>query len=293
MMKAESWKPVEDFEGLYEVSDLGNVRSVDRVVVDKKGVRRKVKGRVLMPTWTVWGYAQAELSKGNKRFKRYVHHLVYVAFIGPRPDGKEMNHIDGMKTNNVPSNLEFVTRAEHVKKSAALGQVPKGDTHFAKTAKPAKRREWVRKIKKGLKKYNLDKRAEERRQRKIERENPSESTTCNVSKLKGGRRQRVDAVLITFEVKTGHPFRVHLDRPIDLKGREKLVTNAKALEIAFDHGTVVLRKKKGTKGITVRAFASLVKRTYRGKRIVLYNARCTGLSKRNYPVWKLNIREDG
>lgn len=120
-MKIEEWRAVVGFEGSYEVSDLGRVRSLDRVEhfqrVDARSgklvsVSRRHKGVLLVPEKVKKsGYLRVQLGKGNKL---YVHALVLTAFTGPCPDGFEGCHGDGDRTNNREPNLRWDTRRENV-----------------------------------------------------------------------------------------------------------------------------------------------------------------------------------
>lgn len=112
--EAEMWKPVPEYEGLYEVSNLGRVRSVDRVVVDKNNVPKVLRGRVLKHTFDRQKErvqnAQVVLSRGGVTTSRTVHSLVLEAFVGPRPDGMEACHFpDKSHENNRLDNLRWDT----------------------------------------------------------------------------------------------------------------------------------------------------------------------------------------
>lgn len=107
---AERWLPVPGYEGFYEISDLGRVRSVDRVVRISDGRLVPYKGKLLSAK-TSRGYKIVNLHKPGIEKYRTVHSLVLEAFIGPRPDGLECCHWDGNPANNVLSNLRWDTRS--------------------------------------------------------------------------------------------------------------------------------------------------------------------------------------
>lgn len=100
----ENWLQIPGFEGIYAVSDLGNVMSMN---YGNRGFQR-----LLVPILKR-GYPCVWLSK-NKSQKIYsVHRLVMLAFIGPCPEKREVNHISGIKTDNKLVNLEYVTHSEN------------------------------------------------------------------------------------------------------------------------------------------------------------------------------------
>lgn len=103
----ENWKPVPGFEGWYEVSDHGNIRSLDRIVPYKDGRKRRYRGKMLTPRANADGYLQVQLSVTDKPKTVKVHRVVAEAFI-QNPHGlPEVNHKDENKTNNAASNLEW------------------------------------------------------------------------------------------------------------------------------------------------------------------------------------------
>lgn len=108
-MQIEVWKPVVGYEELYEVSNMGNVRSVDKTTRDG----RFWKGRPIKKNNVGNGYDQTVLSVDGVYRHAYIHRLVANAFI-PNPENKpEVNHINGNKKDNRAENLEWVTKSEN------------------------------------------------------------------------------------------------------------------------------------------------------------------------------------
>lgn len=110
----EEWRPIEGYEGLYEVSSYGRVRSVDRFIVDSLGHRKFYKGKVLIPVKSNLGYLLVSLCCNGKHKGITVHRLVAQAFL-PNPDNlPEINHKDEDKTNNSVENLEWCDRSYNI-----------------------------------------------------------------------------------------------------------------------------------------------------------------------------------
>lgn len=104
----EVWLDVKNYEGLYQVSNKGNVRSMDRIVASGKGFRLH-KGILLRKYKTNFGYYRLSISVNQKQKTFLVHRLVAEAFI-PNPENlPEVNHKDENKLNNEPYNLEWCT----------------------------------------------------------------------------------------------------------------------------------------------------------------------------------------
>jgi hypothetical protein len=115
-LEDEIWKKYSD---VYEVSNYGRVRSVDRIVKKKDGRLYELKGKVLTQMDSGVGYRQVSLGREQKAAK--VHRLVGLLFI-PNPELKKtINHKDGIKTNNHYKNLEWATYAENNKHAIDTG----------------------------------------------------------------------------------------------------------------------------------------------------------------------------
>lgn len=111
-MNTETWKEVKGYEGLYEVSDLGRVRSLGRWCNSKNGSTQKKRNRILVQEITVHGYCRVRLYDKNGKSKHHVvHRLVLSAFVGD--DDREVNHINEIKTDNRLINLEYCTSKEN------------------------------------------------------------------------------------------------------------------------------------------------------------------------------------
>lgn len=131
----ENWRPVVGFEGRYEVSDLGRVRSLDRR--DHRGHR--IPGRLLRQCFTgrARNYLFVGLHWGGVTLKG-VHILVLEAFVGERPSGADACHNNGIGTDNRVTNLRWDSRsANHMDKNAH-GTMMRGETHHHATLTEAK-----------------------------------------------------------------------------------------------------------------------------------------------------------
>jgi len=104
--EGEKWLPIAGFEGWYEISNLGRVKRVN-------GDNSAVAGKILNP-WNRKDYAGVSLYKDGIESSFNVHKIVTATFLGPCPEGKEVNHIDGDKANNKLSNLEYATHSENM-----------------------------------------------------------------------------------------------------------------------------------------------------------------------------------
>lgn len=118
------WRAITGYEGIYEVSHVGDVRSLDRVVEYRTGRRVPKKGVVLRSATAIDGHLKVSLSRDNQATTRLVHQLVAEAFIGPRPAGMEVRHLNGIAADNRAANLQYGTHAENVRDRNEHGTCP-------------------------------------------------------------------------------------------------------------------------------------------------------------------------
>ena len=118
----EVWRDIDNYSGLYQVSNQGRVKGLNRQVVGKDGRTWNLKEKVLVPyEGGTNEYLQVSLSKDSKSRKHLVHRLVAKAFIKRIPTGMEVNHINGRLQDNRLVNLEIVTHQENIDHSVASG----------------------------------------------------------------------------------------------------------------------------------------------------------------------------
>lgn len=116
-MNREIWKPVKGYEGQYEVSNLGGVRSVDRIVPVLNGRLRHIKGKPITPHKSNTGYYLCDLYKENRRKNVLLHRMVAEAFIPNENNLPCVNHIDNNRENCISDNLEWCTQSYNMKYS--------------------------------------------------------------------------------------------------------------------------------------------------------------------------------
>lgn len=116
----EFWKDIQGFEGIYQVSNLGRVRSLDRFISCDNKMWLK-KGKIMSQHTHSIGYKRISLHKNSVKHKLLVHRIVATAFIS-NPDNKpDINHIDGNPQNNYVGNLEWITESENTQHAYNLG----------------------------------------------------------------------------------------------------------------------------------------------------------------------------
>ncbi|MGE7828976.1 NUMOD4 domain-containing protein [Paenibacillus sp. NPDC093718] len=124
----EVWKDVNGYEGAYQVSDQGRVRSLDRTFTYLRNgmeVTRKKRGKVLSPSANHNGYLSVMLSGS----RQYVHRLVAQAFLPNDDKLPEVNHLNAVRGDNRLCNLEWCSRMDNVKYKEQCGTVYQGDQH--------------------------------------------------------------------------------------------------------------------------------------------------------------------
>ncbi|MDR1182031.1 MAG: NUMOD4 motif-containing HNH endonuclease [Bacteroidales bacterium] len=121
----EIWKDIPEYEGLYQISNLGRVKSLF-------GNNQKRRDKILKPALTNCGYLRTALTNHNKVCHLSIHRLVAITFI-PNPEDKEqINHINGIKTDNHFKNLEWCSGSENMKHAYRIGLEKPCDNGFKK-----------------------------------------------------------------------------------------------------------------------------------------------------------------
>lgn len=158
----EVYLPVVGWEGYYEVSNYGNVKSLDRTITDVKTrwgntTTMIKKGIYLKKKTDKYGYYVVCLFKDKVRQYTTVHRLVAFAFLGNDDSLLQVNHIDANKSNNHPSNLEWVTPQQNIDHAIRLGL--QNYAHGEKLPQTKLKQEEVIEIKKLLKLGKMSQRA--------------------------------------------------------------------------------------------------------------------------------------
>jgi hypothetical protein len=126
----EEWKPIAGFEGSYEVSDRGRVRSVDRLVRSGHNALQPVEGRLLTPFVSKDGtYLVVRLQKDGRRCSRSVARLVAETFVPRPPEGESftVHHVDGRPDNNEARNLVWLDRYRYWELQRERGTLQRGE----------------------------------------------------------------------------------------------------------------------------------------------------------------------
>lgn len=132
-MRDSKWKSVSGFEGYYEVSTAGKVRSLPRTIINKDGHYYRYSGKILKGSLDKDGYLRFILNKNGVRIYKSCHRLVAETFI-PNPENKpQVNHKNGDITNNTKSNLEWCTIKENRQHAydTGLQKAKSGVNHYS------------------------------------------------------------------------------------------------------------------------------------------------------------------
>lgn len=121
----EIWESIKGYEGIYEVSNLGRVKSLDRDLKYSNGIIHKCKGRIIKAHLNSQGYERVSLKKDGIENRFFVHRLVAIHFVlNPDPSNYDIvNHIDCNPKNNIASNLEWTTIKGNNQYAIKLGRM--------------------------------------------------------------------------------------------------------------------------------------------------------------------------
>lgn len=127
----EIWKSIPEFEGYYEASSLGRIRSLDVIRTAPNGGEWVKKGQILKPrVINDFGHLGVKLSVNGVKCDRTVHYLAATAFHGERPEGLLIRHLDGRPSNNAPSNLAYGTQVDNMADAIAHDTVEFGERRY-------------------------------------------------------------------------------------------------------------------------------------------------------------------
>ena len=114
----EEYRDIKGYEGLYQISNLGNVKSLDRMVLYSNGVNRLHKGRILKQSIGSNGYLLVSLCLESNCKVKHIHQLIAVAFLNHLPNGHKIiiDHKNNNKLDNHIKNLQLITHRENLSK---------------------------------------------------------------------------------------------------------------------------------------------------------------------------------
>lgn len=138
----EKWRPVLNYEGFYEVGNLGNVKSLSRLTKGRWGNMKLSPGRILKPGKLKLGYLRVDLSKNGETSHKLVHRLVAEAFIKPLNGRDCINHKDSDRANNAVENLEWCTHRENTAHAISMGRMRFPDDKARRLSRAARNRNY-------------------------------------------------------------------------------------------------------------------------------------------------------
>lgn len=121
----EEWHDIEGYENSYQVSNLGRVRSCDRIVKYSTGGVRLLKSIIIKPQPNLGDYMQVNLYTNSIPIRITIHRFVAKYFVEGYDEGYEVNHLDGDKSNNRYDNLEWCSKADNIQHAFDTGLIPK------------------------------------------------------------------------------------------------------------------------------------------------------------------------
>jgi hypothetical protein len=119
----EIWKDIPKFNNEYQISNFGRIRSKHAVIIRSNGTTHTRASKILKPA-NDKGYLKGAVCVDKKMITYKIHRLVAEAFVAGCDETKEVNHIDGNKSNNHFLNLEWVNRSENMKHAVKIGLLP-------------------------------------------------------------------------------------------------------------------------------------------------------------------------
>jgi len=154
MESQEIWKEVKGYEGIYEVSNIGRVRSLDRTRKALNNSIAKVKGQMLIPGRAKSGYFTVSLCKDGKGKSFTVHQLVAIAFLNHIPNRYKniVDHKDNVPSNNCVDNLQIITQRNNASKDQFRFN---RNSQYVGVCWHISRKKWYASLSVGRKRYNL------------------------------------------------------------------------------------------------------------------------------------------
>jgi len=119
----EEFRSIPNYKGLYEASNLGNIKSLDRIIIKSNGRKQTVYGDILKPYKNKYGYLLVSLRINGVKKTWQVHQIIAITFLGHKPNGNKIviNHINFNKSDNRLSNIELVTHRANLSKREYVG----------------------------------------------------------------------------------------------------------------------------------------------------------------------------